>query len=128
VTSSKRTIIRDSTGKPFSKWKPETKFAYYWQQNGLDGGEPETEYRFCDDRKWRMNFAWPKFRVAVEIDGFGYGHQAQQQIALDHEKQNAAVELGWKVLRFNSRSLGSHRGVQEAVDQVCRVLCGITEV
>ena len=119
-----RQVVRNAKGEPFSKWKPDAKFAYVWEQEGLET-RPETELMFCVDRKFRFDFAWSACRVGVEIDGFGYGHQAQQQMAADNEKANLAIELGWKVLRYNSRQLGSRQGVSDAVEQVCRVLCGV---
>lgn len=115
-------VLRNEHGKPFSKWKPAEKFAYVWREYGIHPAEREVV--FDEVRKWRLDFAWPLVRVGVEIDGFGYGHQAQQCMAEDNEKANAAIERGWKVLRFNSRQLGSRAGVVEAVDQVNRVLCG----
>lgn len=118
--------------RAFSKLKPAEKFARKWQEVAEDGGEmsggePVLEFAFSDSRKWRFDFAWPTLRVGVEIDGFGYGHQAQQAMAADNEKQNAAVELGWTVLRYNSRQLGSHGSTEEAVRQTCRVLLNAAE-
>jgi len=117
-----KTVVRNSEGKPFSAWKPAEKFAYGWQQEGIPG-TMEAEFIFAPDRNWRMDFAWPSVKLAVEIDGFGFGHQAQQCMAQDNEKANAAVELGWRVLRYNTRQLGSKAGVADAVEQVARVLC-----
>jgi len=114
-------VLRNEKGQPFSKWQPAEKFAHVWDQDGIHPAEREVV--FDDTRKWRFDFAWPAVRVGVEIDGFGYGHQAQQCMAADNEKANAAIELGWKVLRFNSRQLGSKQGVVEAVELVNRVLC-----
>lgn len=113
--------IYDENGLPFSKWKPADKFAHMYREHGV--GTPVRELQFDDIRKWRFDFAFPGQRVAVEINGFGFGHQAQQCQAADNEKQNAAVEAGWRVLVFNSRQLGSKQGVQDAVEQVSRVLC-----
>jgi len=107
---------------PFSKLKPSEKFARKWAEHGLEGGDPETEFQFSKDRKWRFDFAWTGLFVAVEIDGFGYGHQAVDRLSDNNEKQNAAIELGWVVLRFDSKLLGSHGKAEEAVLQVCRVL------
>ena len=119
--------MRRTEKLPFSKLPPADKFKVKWQAVAEEGGElkgalPVPEHQFGDDRKWRLDFAWPSLKVGVEIDGFGYGHQAQQCMAEDNEKANAAVELGWYVLRFNSRQLGSHGATEEAVRQVCRVL------
>lgn len=118
--------LRNTNGQPFSKWKPAEKFAWQWNETGTDY-PPETELEFCPDRKWRFDFAWEIPKVAVEIDGFGYGHQAQQNMAADNEKQNVATCLGWKVLRFNSRQLGSKAGVEAAVLQVSELICGVNK-
>ena len=118
--------IRNATGEPFSKWKPAEKFSWVIVTHcpgfALDMVH---EHEFAIDRKFRFDFAWPDIKLAVEIDGFGYGHQAQQQMASDNEKANLAVELGWRVLRYNSRQLGSRAGVDEAVEQTTRVICGV---
>ena len=116
-------VLYDDTGKPFSKWLPTEKFDYVLETEGIKGGDHVKEFVFHGERGWRLDHAWPSRMIGVEIDGFGYGHQAQQCMAEDNEKANAAVELGWKVLRFNSRQLGSMQGVKDAVEQVCRVLC-----
>ncbi len=112
----------------FSKLQPAEKFARKWTERGLEGGDPEPEYTFSVERDWRFDFAWPVAMVAVEIDGFGWGHQAQQCIAKQNEKQNAAIEMGWTVLRYTSRCLGSHAKTEAAVEQVCRVICGVKPV
>lgn len=116
-------IIRNDKGEPFSKWKPSPKFEWVlWSEFSAFANHCVKEFEFSPDRKWRLDFAWPDLKVGVEIDGFGFGHQAQQCMAEDNEKANAAVELGWRVLRFNSRQLGSKRGVYEAVEQVCQII------
>lgn len=33
----------------------------------------ETEYRFDAVRRWRFDFAWPAFRIAMEIEGGSFG-------------------------------------------------------
>ena len=114
--------LKGLTVPAFSKMKPSGKFWVKWKEHGFDGSDIVTEYEFSDDRKWRFDYAFPELKVAVEIDGFGFGHQAQQGQAQDNEKINAAIELGWVVLRYNSRNLGSHGATEEAVRQVCRVL------
>lgn len=37
---------------------------------------------------------------------------------------SAAVKLGWRVLRYNSRQLGSRQGVYDAVEEVCEIISG----
>ena len=70
------TVIRNDAGEPFSKWKPSDKFAWQWKQTGLSNAVPKPEFVFDAQRKWRLDYAWPEIRLAVEIDGFGFGHQA----------------------------------------------------
>ena len=54
------------------------------------------EWIFADDigRRWRFDLAWPSFRVAVEIDGFGPGHYSKHGRAKDNYKANAAALRG----------------------------------
>ena len=122
----KHGVVYNAAGLPFSGWKPAEKFAHVLADMfPVISEECDKEYEFSTNRKWRFDFAWPSEMLAVEVDGFGYGHQAQQHMAVDNEKQNAAVASGWRVLRYNSRQLGSLAGCRDAVDQVCSILCGV---
>lgn len=121
---SKKIVVRDESGKPFSSWLPDKKFSYIFEEAyPVMWGSCEPEYEFSDDRKWRIDFAWPGPKVGVEVDGFGFGHQAISALTENHVKQNAAVEDGWKILRYTSKQLGSLQGIKDAVDQVAYVLC-----
>lgn len=77
---------------------------------------PVREYRFVPDRRWRADFAWPADRLLVEVEGGtwtngrhtrGSGYQA------DCEKYNAAVLLGWRVLRYTSEQIKSGVAVRD---------------
>jgi very-short-patch-repair endonuclease len=64
--------------------------------------QPEREYRFHPDRRWRFDFAWPDNLLAVEVEGGGFvqgRHTRGAGLAADCEKYNTAVLLGWRVLR-----------------------------
>ena len=66
----------------------------------------EEEHRFHATRKWRLDFAWPREKVAVEVEGGVYGrgrHVRPAGFIADCEKYNAAAQLGWLVLRFVPR-------------------------
>ena len=66
------------------------------------------EHKFHPARRWRFDFAIPALLVAVEIEGGtrqGLGHSTHSGITRDCEKGNAAVLLGWRVLRGTSEQV-----------------------
>lgn len=82
---------------------------------------PETEYRFHDTRRWRFDLAFPDQRLAVEIEGgtWAFGrHNQPAGYESDCEKYNAALLLGWRVLRFTSSMINADpKRVVETVQQ-----------
>ena len=69
---------------------------------------PLAEYRFHPTRKWRFDYAFPRARVAVEVEGgvFTQGrHTRGAGFRKDMEKYNAALVLGWRVLRVEPKQL-----------------------
>ena len=63
----------------------------------------EREHRFAPPRRWRFDFVLGHGpRIAVEVEGgaFNGGHRRGTEANKDCEKSNAAVLLGWRVLRF----------------------------
>jgi very-short-patch-repair endonuclease len=61
------------------------------------------EYRFHPVRKWRIDFAWPALKLAMEIEGglFVKGaHGRGAHYRSDCEKYNALAEMGWTLLRY----------------------------
>lgn len=69
---------------------------------------PVREYRFNEQRKWRLDFAWPAAKLACEVDG-GTGpwlrgrHVRPEGYENDCEKFNALMVEGWRCLRFTAR-------------------------
>ena len=66
---------------------------------------PVPEYRFHPKRRWRVDFAFPDFRLAVEIEGGvfmvgGSRHSRGAGYRGDLEKYNNLSIMGWRVLRF----------------------------
>jgi len=68
--------------------------------------EPVREFKFHPKRQWRLDFAWPGCKIAVEVEGGawtggrhlrGYGFQA------DCEKYAMALIAGWRVLRVTGQ-------------------------
>ena len=67
--------------------------------------QPIAEYKFHPKRRWRFDFAWPDHMLAVELEGgvwAGGRHTRGAGFVADCDKYNAAVVLGWRVLRFTT--------------------------
>lgn len=84
------------------------------------------EQRFDETRR-KLDFSWPDFKVAVEVDGYGPGHLNLGHIGRDHEKVNDAAVLGWIVLRYTSAQF-SQAGVEKAVEQAVDILSKLIEM
>ena len=76
---------------------------------------PVAEHRFHPKRKWRFDFAWVDIKLAVELQGLLWAGKGRHQNAanLDNEytKENEAVLLGWRVLKFSSRQVQSGEAI-----------------
>lgn len=99
---------------------------------------PELEHTFAKvarGRNWRLDFAWPDYRVGVEVDGgarlvrwqtnprtgrsqpVAVGRHGQ---ASDYEKMNVAAELGWRLLRFNPEMMRRPDFVLATIERTLR--------
>jgi very-short-patch-repair endonuclease len=70
--------------------------------------EPVREHRFDERRRWRLDFAWPEFKVALEVEGGAWTrgrHTRGAGFLADIEKYNAATAQGWRILRTTPSDL-----------------------
>lgn len=77
---------------------------------------PDREHLFHPTRRWRFDFAWPDFHVAVEVDGgawTGGRHTRGKGFEADAEKLNEATSLGWRVYRYTATRVRSGYAVNE---------------
>lgn len=91
----------------WSKLKPTEKFETMWLQHGFNDSGMQKEHVFDDDHGYRFDYAWPSCFLAVEIHGFGYGHQAIRGLIEDCVKIRHAMILGWAVLPFTQSCISS---------------------
>ena len=74
------------------------------------------EHEFHDVRNWRLDFAWPAQRLAVEIEGAVWvagRHTRGSGFIKDCAKYNAATLAGWRVLRYTDREIRDWSAARE---------------
>jgi len=67
----------------------------------------------------RVDFAYPRERVAIEVDGFRY-HDGRATFDHERTRGNEIVTLGWKLLRVTATHLDDHPS--EVVEWIRRAL------
>lgn len=70
---------------------------------------PVREYKFHPDRKWRIDFAWPSHKLAIEIEGGVWTrgrHIRGKGFLNDMEKYNELARMGWCLFRFTPQDQG----------------------
>ncbi|MCV7197690.1 endonuclease domain-containing protein [Mycobacterium angelicum] len=67
----------------------------------IDGGLPlpELQYEIVDlsGRTWRVDFAWPEYRLAAEYDGVDW-HSGPQAFLRDRRRSSALQDVGWSIV------------------------------
>jgi very-short-patch-repair endonuclease len=84
--------------------------------------EPEEQYRFALPlkREFRADFAWPKYRLLVEVQGGiwrrgGGAHSHPSNLERDVVKQQHAALLGYIVLPITTDEVKSGKGIELAM-------------
>lgn len=70
---------------------------------GLPSPVPQLRVHISDTI-YRLDFAYPEQRIAIEGDGFGF-HSDRRAFESDRSRQNDLVLAGWLVLRFTWRQI-----------------------
>lgn len=66
-------------------------------------------------KDWRLDFAWPEKKLAVEVEGGVYSggrHTRGVGFEEDAHKYNVLTLLGWRLLRFTGRAIQSGVALQ----------------
>jgi very-short-patch-repair endonuclease len=92
--SLRRVLARRGIGTPAAESELETRFLQVVRRARLPA--PQRQLRVGH---YRIDFAWPSWRLAVELDGMAHhtGRLARQR---DNIRQNDVVLFQWTVLRF----------------------------
>lgn len=64
-----------------------------------EGGEMVWELAIANPRAFSFDMALPRYRIAIEFDGFQY-HSAKESIKRDHIKTEQASRIGWLIFRI----------------------------
>lgn len=73
----------------------ERMFAALLALHGITGWHAQLGFR-----GWAIDFAFPEFKLAVEINGWAY-HRSRARWQSDQDKANALTIAGWSVLNFS---------------------------
>jgi len=103
-----RSLIRNS-----ERTKLENSLLLLIRQNHLP--EPVPQFKFCPDRKWVADFAYPEQKILIECEGglwrknqegqWAGAHSYPGAILRDIEKYNQAALLGYRLFRFTDYQL-----------------------
>lgn len=103
---TQRTMTPSELRRTLRESPLERLFAAQVEAAGLPA--PEREARFHPTRRWRFDFLWRCWMLAVECEGGVYSrgrHVRPGGFRKDAEKYNAAAMLGYRVLRFTARMI-----------------------
>lgn len=73
---------------------------------------PVEEYQFHPKRRWRFDFAWPEYLIAVEVQGGGPRHHHATRVGVenDYVKTCTAQAMGWRVFPMTPRQFAATFG------------------
>lgn len=66
------------------------------------------EFKFHHDRKWRLDYFIPEYKIAIEVEGgaFSQGrHTRGVGFINDMEKYNEVTKMGYRLLRYTPQQL-----------------------
>jgi very-short-patch-repair endonuclease len=69
--------------------------------------------------KYRLDFAIPDKRVAIELDGHQY-HKTKYQRTQDAKRDRWLYGQGWHVLRFTGTEI--HQDLDRCIDEICALV------
>jgi hypothetical protein len=89
---------------------------------------PETEFEFDASRRWRFDYCWPDWMLAVEREGGAWvtgRHTRGKGFKNDLEKYLAATVAGWTVLRVDLEMIETGQAIQATKAVLDRFMEGL---
>lgn len=98
----------------------EQKFHALWKQHNA---YPIVHHHHVHlSKKWEIDFAFPKEKIAIELQGFGTGHTSYTGMLRDCHKHNDLVTQGWLLLYFMSSDIKDEP--RRTIETIERLLYG----
>ena len=121
----------DTSAAVLERMSAEDLFGYQCQNYGLPPVARKLRFAQSLGRRWEFDYAFPAFKVAVEIDGICVlprcrrcyprelvvlgRHASVTGIRGDREKYNAAALLQWYLLRFEPQDVTRKYAIQQTI-------------
>jgi very-short-patch-repair endonuclease len=86
-----------------------------WQIHAVGLPAPAREHAAIPNRKYRVDFAWPDRRLAVEVEGGIWqegAHSTGSGITRDIEKANLLALAGWTLIRCTAEHIRSGQALR----------------
>lgn len=94
-------VVQAKRVSPSGGSKIEEVLAHHMQIAGIE--PPDRQFVPIEGRRFRADFAWPRLRLIVEVDG--EVHRIAERFHADIEKHALLVLAGWTVLRVGGREV-----------------------
>ena len=94
----------------------EAAFALHCRAEKLN---PEPEFRFCPDRRWRFDFCFPANKLGIEIEGGTWTvgrHNRGSGYEKDMVKYNTAAKMGYRVLRYSTQMVLNGDAINDVLE------------
>ena len=92
-----RLAKRGVTGSPAPSVL-ESRMARLFEEHRLP--VPKAEVQWGPERRYRLDFAYPHLRLAIEVDGWT-AHFTPEQQRRDNRRSNTLARAGWTVLHYD---------------------------
>ncbi len=80
------------------------------------------EYRPISNRRYRIDFAFPAEKVAIEFDGYRFHGFSRAGFRDGLKRQNLLTLHGWRFLRYSYTDVvGNLSGILDEVDALLRI-------
>jgi len=95
-------------------------FLKHWTMHYPDK-KPMTQFTFHPTRKFRFDFCWPMHKIALEVQGYGPGHNSLIGMTQDYDKNMEAMLHNWKIMYITSIHLSPPR-IDDTVAVLAKLL------